>query len=231
VIWLGVVAAIVPALVVLYLVASYIGAIIPQRPAAGRAPGHTETVYLLINLLHADIVIPVNPQIRSRFSHLAGSGLPIFDPELNYLIFGWGSRAFYTTARNLADIRPGPTLRAIIGDNSVMHVVPLKGISQLENLLPVNLPPGGTARLLDFIEASFTGQANHPVHLAGASYGIGDEFFASPHHFNIFNPCNIWTAQALRAAGLSTGYWTPTTHSLKLSLQLHAPKSVRATAY
>ena len=44
------------------------------------------------------------------------------NPNIKYLLFGWGSRAFYTTAKEFKDIRPIPVFKAITGDASAMYL-------------------------------------------------------------------------------------------------------------
>lgn len=213
--------------VFVYLAASVAGAIFPGNANSGRSPGNDERIYLLTTLLHADFAIPVDDAVRERFAYLVADGIPIANPGLQYLVFGWGSKAFYTTARTLSDIRPGPTFTAVTGDKSVVRLVPAGDISQLENAYAVDLPAGGTERLLDFIEQSIAGSRNNHEILPGKGFGTGDIFFEANGGFHIFRPCNIWAADGLRVAGLNTGRWTPTTHSLLLGLRIHSPQAVR----
>lgn len=217
--------------VFVYLAASVAGAVFPGNADIGRAPGDKERIYLLTTLLHADFAIPVDDAVRERFAYLTADGIPIEDPRLKYLVFGWGSKAFYTTARTLSDIRPGPTFTAVTGDTSVVRLVPAGDISSLENAYAVDLPSGGTERLLDFIEKSIAGSRENREILPGKGFGTGDVFFVANGGFHIFRPCNIWAADGLRAAGLNTGRWTPTTQSLLLGLRIHSPQAVQDPLY
>lgn len=210
----------------IYLGATYVGAALPGHPAwhggnglGGAIPDEPNRIYLLTTLLHADFAIPVDDEVRARFAFLGEAGLPIDSPALRYLVFGWGSRAFYTATPSLVDIRPAPTLRAITGDDSVMHILPARDVSTLPDATAIHLPDGGFDRLLDFIQASFQGKGS----FLQSGYGFGDVFYAARGGFNIFRPCNIWVADGLRQAGIPTGAWTPTTQSLMLGLSLHAP--------
>ncbi|GIL00323.1 MAG: hypothetical protein BroJett030_02220 [Alphaproteobacteria bacterium] len=220
------------AVVAVYLGATIVGAAVPAdppappRPAPPASGGQTETVYLLTTLLHADFALAVDGPTRARFAFLAEAGVPIDHPALKFLVFGWGSRAFYTQTPRLADIRPGPTLTAITGDESVLRVAPAGDVRALPNAVAIALPPGGLARLADFIEASFARDGGDGVRLVRPGFGLGDAFFAARGAFNILRPCNVWAAEGLRAAGLPTGLWTPTTQSLKLGLWLHAPEAI-----
>jgi uncharacterized protein (TIGR02117 family) len=215
--------------IVAYLAATVVGAVIPRAPVHLPGPGPGERIYLMANWLHADFAIPVDRELRERFAFLGEAGIPIEDPRLKYLIFGWGSEAFYTSAPTYADIRPGPTLRAMVGDQPVMHVVPAIDIASFATARALELPPGGMNRLVGFIEESFEKGGQSPRHLARAGYGFGDEFFLASGHFNIFNPCNVWVARGLREAGLATGFWTPTTFSLLLGIRLHSGDALEKT--
>ena len=59
------------------------------------------------------------------------------------------------------------------------------------------------------------------IHLAGESIGSGDAFYEANGNFNLLSPCNQWTGRMLARAGVVTGAWTPTTHSLTTSVAWH----------
>lgn len=222
--WLIAAIAAIPAL---YVAASIIGAAIPAGPATGRPPGDPERIYLATGLLHADFAIPVTEDVKRRFGFLREAGLPLDHPELRYLVFGWGSRAFYIATPTLADIRPGPVIKGVFGDRSVMHVVAARNVSADPGILAIDLPPGGIERLAGFIEKSFVRTAEgSALPIAGAAYGASDAFFEGVGRFDIIRPCNIWVAEGLRRAGVATGAWTPTTLSLRLGLQWHGQAAV-----
>jgi uncharacterized protein (TIGR02117 family) len=219
------------AIVLLYLAASIAGAAIPAPAIALKGEGRPAQVYLLTSLLHADFAIPVDDAIRERFAFLREGGIPIDHPNLRYLVFGWGARDFYIKTRMLADIRPLPALKGMVGDASVMHVLAASDVKKDESAVVLSLPPGGIEGLLGFIERSFRrdGAAARPIE--GASYGMSDAFFEGAGRFHIFRSCNIWVAQGLREAGIATGAWTPTTWSLLQGINWHAgeksPEAVR----
>jgi uncharacterized protein (TIGR02117 family) len=214
------------AIVAIYLAASLVGAVVPAEGKAQAAEGATARIYLLTSLLHADIAIPADPALVERFGFVRDAEVPVDHPNLRYLVFGWGARAFYLQTRNLSDIRPVPTLKGIFGDRSVMHVLAATDVSKVPGAVAIDLPRGGLERLIAFIEASFAAPAGVPQAIEGASYSDSDAFYEGVGGFHIFRPCNIWVADALRAAGLSTGAWTPTTFSLLLGLRLHSSGSL-----
>lgn len=219
---------------VLYLAASYGGAFIPRNPdvpsavawEAAEAPQPVR-IFLVTGLLHADIALPVSEDLLEAFPGLEEAGLPLRHPALRYLGFGWGSRAFYTTAGSYSDITVSATVQAATGDEPVMRVTPLGGLTVSEDIVAIDLSAPAFRRLVAVIRASFLRDGDgETMHLAVASIGPGDAFFLAKGHFNLFNPCNQWVGNMLNAAGIGIGVWTPTTHSLLTSLKWHSPQYV-----
>lgn len=178
------------------------------------------TIYLLTSYLHADIAVPLLPETAQRFGFLADSTFPFYHPDLRYLAFGWGAKAFYTTAGAYSDITLNAATKAIMGDESVMHIAPMAALATGPDSIAIQLNQRQFEQLLEAIESTFTkapdGQA---VLLAGQTHGYGDVFYESEGNFNILNPCNIWAATILRQTGIKLGAWTPTTQALKLSYE------------
>ncbi|MBB1249991.1 TIGR02117 family protein [Rhizobium sp. G21] len=182
---------------------------------------HT-TILVLSNPIHTDIAIPLDGAIRARFGFVEAAGAPIFHPDAAWLILGWGGRSFYLETPNWSDLKPMPVIRALTVDRAVMHVgVARSSLSAAPDVRAIALDAEGYARLLDHIEQSFTRIDGQPIAIPGAGYGQSDAFFEADGWFNALVGCNTWTAAALRAAGVSTGWWTPLPQLLTLSLDLH----------
>lgn len=222
------------AVIVLLAAIAVIGGTVIPRP--WRAPP-TETttaahrILVLSNPIHTDFAIPATPDIRERFGFLAGAGVDLGNPDVRYIIFGWGGRAFYTETPTWADLKPMPVFKSLTLDGAVMHVQ-LAGDIPLDHpdVTPIDVSAAGFTRLSDYIASSFTGGAEKPVPL-GFSYGQGDVFFEGQGRFNALVGCNTWTAAGLREAGIATGLWTPLPWLLRLSLRLHnSPETFRPAA-
>ena len=84
-----------------------------------------------------------------------------------------------------------------------------------------NLTDAEFERLLAFIEGSFQTGPDGPVWIADSAYGELDGFFEAKGHFTAVLGCNTWAAQALREAGLRTGWWNPLPQTLGMSLDLY----------
>lgn len=209
-------------LIVVYLIAALIGALIPASLNTIEDEGSKleRPIYLIANLLHTDIAIPLNSLSLEEFSFLRESGFPLDNPNLEYLVFGWGSEAFYTSTKEYSDIEIETAWKAVTGDKSVMHVAPAGDISD-SGLIALNMPDENLAKLVSFISASFAKQNSKPVHLTDKTFGFGDVFYKANGNFNILNPCNQWVSEALRKAGFGTGIWTPTAYSFSIGHELY----------
>jgi len=200
-----------------------LGALVPRPfwPVSEVGPVERR-ILVLSNPIHTDIAIPLDAETVERLSPLVGADLPIELPGVRYVVFGWGSRAFYIETPTWSELRAGPVFQALTLDQSVMHVGIAGAIE--ESGFPVrafDLTKDEFERLLAFIESSFQrGGDGRPVAIEGAAYGAHDAFFEANGRFNALLGCNTWAAAALREAGLRTGWWNPLPQSLGLSLDL-----------
>ncbi len=114
-----------------------------------------------------------------------------------------------------------PVFRALTIDRSVMHVDVAGGIDEAHPAVTaLDLDTWQFQRLSGFIQASFVRDAGKVAVIPGAGYGPNDRFFEANGSFNALIGCNTWTAGALRAAGLRTGWWNPLPQTLGISLKL-----------
>ncbi|MBZ0215460.1 MAG: TIGR02117 family protein [Fimbriimonadaceae bacterium] len=195
-----------------------IGGLIPGSTNRIDSPAHkvAPPVFLVFTPIHADFAIPLTPKIREQFGFLAEAGFHLQSEDLKYLIIGWGSRAFYTSAKSYIDIGIGPTWTAITGDSSVMHVQPAGTFVEGDGNIRLDMPLENFDNLISFILNSFDRNSGKVQRISGAGFGLGDVFYEAHGQFNILESCNVWVARGLRATGFATGLWTPTTFSLKI---------------
>jgi uncharacterized protein (TIGR02117 family) len=124
-------------------------------------------------------------------------------PNAEYLIFGWGNRAFYMAP----DPASGTALAALFPSKSTILVQPCE--ASLPACLPkpfrldeLTVPATGMVRIDAYIASSFeTDEAGEPL-LLGPGPGMDGAFFASGRTYDAFDTCNTWTAQALHQGGL-----------------------------
>lgn len=215
---------IVAAFLVLVAAAVALGTFVPRplwKTGLDETSNSTRHILLLRNPIHTDVALPIDDELLARFRPLVDAGVPADLAAARYLIFGWGSRAFYIETPTWAELRPGPLFKALTLDRSVMHVSVGGDIpADRPDVASYEIAEASYRSLLDFIGSSFVLQGGKPVLVDGA-YGDFDRFFEAEGSFNALVGCNIWTAGALRAAGLRTGLWTPLPFLLSVSLGLH----------
>lgn len=206
-----------------FVLAVVLGSVLPRPllPAPEGSPA-ARRILVLSNPIHTDIAIPLEAEALERLSPLVASDLPVDLPGVRYLVFGWGSRAFYIETPTWSELQAGPLFSALTVDQSVMHVSIAGAIEESGfPVRPFDLSNDEFERLVAFIASSFRrGQDGRPVVVAGAAYGAHDAFFEANGRFTALLGCNTWAATALREAGLRTGWWNPLPQSLGVSLDL-----------
>jgi len=205
------------------VLAATLGTLVPRPlwPAASAGEG-TRHILVLENPIHTDIAIPVDDAVRKRFHFLVDAGLPSDAPEVRYIVFGWGGRAFYLETPTWSELKAGPVMKALTLDASVMHVDVAGAIVEPHpDVAGFDIGDDQFTALLDFIAASFQQGPGGPIVIENAAYSSFDRFYEANGHFNALVGCNTWTAAALRTAGLRTGWWNPLPVSLGWSLRLY----------
>ena len=203
--WGGGIALAMAALLVLYLAVGLIGGAIPVN-RNWRPPSEGVRIFVESNGVHTGIVVPklaagIDWRALARPEHLA-------DPRYArhpYLSFGWGDRAFYLETATWADVKPATVLAAATGSgDTLVHLdhLPLPRIGP--DVRSVMLRPGEYRRLAAFIRATL---ADRPrIH---RGYGPYDAFYTARGRYSARRTCNSWTGEALAAAGVRVGRWTP----------------------
>jgi uncharacterized protein (TIGR02117 family) len=165
-------------------------------PAPSRAPA-VASIYLVSHGGHSGIVI-------SRADIPEGLWPESRDfPTADYLEVGWGDRDFYQSPA------PGPWITfkaAFLPTASVLHVVGFRGAPaeyfRDSEIVEIPLPRSGTEGLARYIhDAYLRAGVGATAPLGPGLYG-DSRFYPGRETFHILRNCNVWTAGALRAAGL-----------------------------
>ncbi|MCP4209521.1 MAG: DUF2459 domain-containing protein [Shimia sp.] len=121
-------------------------------------------------------------------------------PEAEWFEFGWGDQGFYFEAPTLADVTFAIGAKALLWPtDSVMHVAVGRGSpwTSFVNSDGIEIPVADEAlrELVAFVEAS----VSSTEHLGDGLYGVS-AFYKARGSYHVFQTCNSWVSQALRAA-------------------------------
>lgn len=212
---LGAVAAGLVALPLLYLLAASIGFAIPVNPGWQEAEEGV-TIFIQDNGVHTWVMVPaVTPDMDwrplARPEHLK-------DPRYgrsSHVAFGFGNRDFYLNTPTWGDLSLRTAAAALIGGGpSLMHVDRFHEPKPRDYQRPIRLSRDQYRQLTRFLLASFDYRDGRWIPLIGRGYGPSDVFYESRRPYNFTRTCNEWTGEALRAAGVRTGAWTPLSQSI-----------------
>ena len=204
---------------VLYFGTALVGGLIPAN-AGWEQPQRGVTIFVRTNGVHTWLMLPtvaegidwrpLAPPEHIRDPRYAG----------NYLAFGYGNREFYLNTPTWGDLSPRTALAAAFGRGpSLVHVEHERDPEPDEYQQPLVLTPDQYRRLAAHIRQSFEIDAQGRSRpLLGRGYGPADVFYEARGPYNAYRTCNEWTGEALRAAGVRTGVWTPLSESIMLRL-------------
>ena len=124
-------------------------------------------------------------------------------PGAEYLEVGWGDREFYPAP----DPSVGDALRAaFVPGAAVLHVVGLTDhpthVLSFSELVALEISEAGFERLIEFIAATHDRAGAKRAEPIGPGLYLDSHFYLALGSFHLFNNCNTWVVNALRAAGL-----------------------------
>ena len=164
----------------------------PPRPGEPSEP-----VYLINNGWHASLVVK-REDIQTRIWPESADF-----PEAIYLEVGWGDRDYYTANR----FHLWYAVKAVFWPtSSALQIVgfrePVDQFFPESEIIEIDLSPEGFARLCAYFHDSYAHDAGgHPISLGPGRYGNG-RFYLSDEKYHLFKTSNVWTARALRSAGV-----------------------------
>ncbi|WP_448581809.1 DUF2459 domain-containing protein [Thermaurantiacus sp.] len=184
-------------LVAAFFAAMVGGALVPENPRQ-RAPAGGVTIHIDASLVHSRLVLPV-----AAAGHDWRVRLPLFPDGRAagpFLSFSWGEREFFLATPTWADFDLRLGLRALVaGHESLVHLYRLDAPAGR----PIHLTPAQYRRLVAHLEAAIAPGAPLP------GYGPEDMFLPAHGRYSPWQTCNQWTRDALAAAGVRVGRWTP----------------------
>jgi uncharacterized protein (TIGR02117 family) len=123
-------------------------------------------------------------------------------PDAEFLEVGWGDRDFYQSpAFSLA-----LAIQAALASNaSVLHIVGFEGPVTRRfpgsEIIELGLSAQGLEALARYLHDTFARDGSDAVASLGPGAYADSQYYPARGSFSLFNTCNTWTANALRAAG------------------------------
>ena len=196
-----------------YLVAAFVGALVPAN-GGWQPPPQGISVFVQTNGIHTSIVVPARAVGIDWTQLIPASHLQRPDLAGDHLAFAWGHREFYLRTPTWSDLRLEVVVRALSGQGgSLMHVEHLSRPQPATDQRPILLTPTQYRRLSRLILASFRLTPDGmPTVLPG--YGPSDSFYEAGGRYDLFRTSNEWAGAALREAGIRMGVWTPFAQSI-----------------
>lgn len=186
-------------IILLILLAPIVGAgcsVTPIQPApAGGEPART--VLVVSHGWHTGIIVRAGDIPEGAWPERAHY------PAAEYLEVGWGDRGFYPASNPSL----GDALRAaLVPSAAVLHVVGLADhpnrVLAFGELVALEISEPGFQRLIDFIAATHDRAGAERAAPIGPGLYLDGHFYLAQGRFHLFNNCNTWVVNALRAAGL-----------------------------
>ena len=166
-----------------------------QPDVRARSGPLDQSVYLVNNDWHTGLAVRKDA-VQSVW--------PVKDfPSADFLEVGWGNNRFYRAQKTNVLL----AAQAAFPSESAMQVVGVKGsvasFFRGDEVLQVRISAEEVRRLCAFIGGYFQRDAHgQPVYLGPGVCGPTSRFYGSVGRYSIGTTCNVWTAQALQAAGL-----------------------------
>ena len=207
-------------LVFYFLMAWALGKIRVNKDFANETNGIQ--IYVRTNGVHCDVLVPVRTGMKDWLHELQPVHLPFVNDQFKYLAFGWGNKGFYLETPGWSDLKVSTAFKALFFmSTSAMHVswwreAPAEG----KDCVSFSISEDRYRELCDFISRGFSRDEKGNVqYISHPGYTPYDCFYEAVGKYSLFKTCNVWTGNALAAAGVRVGWWTPFDWTLMNSLK------------
>ena len=210
------VAGAVLALPIVYLLAALTLGAIPAN-ADWQPSRQGVTIFVRTNGVHTWIVVPkVTPEMDWR---PYAPGADLADPRwgaADHVALGYGNRTFYLETPTWGDLTMRNAFLAAFGHGrTLIHADHTDHPKPEEWQRPLTISHAQYRKLAAHIAARFQRDAGgRTMPVRGRGYGGSDMFYEAVGPYSAVYTCNNFTGEALRAAGIRTGLWTPLSQSI-----------------
>ena len=164
------------------------------------------------NGVHTGIVMPVVTPVKDWRETFPSTAEPMKGGmRPTHVSVGWGDREVYRTVATWSDLKPRTALRIVTrGGPAVMRVATYYRPASGPNHRWLILREEEYARLVAAVETRLPPIADPKDRISLTSFDPQARIYDSTGRYTPFYTCNQWVADALAAAGVEMGQWTPT---------------------
>ena len=196
--------------VFLYLITAIVGAAWPVNTDFESSSDGVE-IFILSGDVHTDLILPITNQQHDWRDNFPADSFSTTRTDFTHVSIGWGARKFYLETPTWSDVEVSTVASVLFTPSeSVMHVETIRFEPVISSsIMSTRISAEQYLKLVDFIEASFAGDDPQPAPIADASYGDNDHFYPAVGDYHLFRTCNCWAGEAMGAAGIKVGKFTP----------------------
>ncbi|MFL5762763.1 MAG: TIGR02117 family protein [Bacteroidia bacterium] len=168
-------------------------------------------IFVLSNGVHTDLVLPLKNRQADWEKLFPYSDFEDVYDGFNYIAIGWGDKGFFLNTPTWADLKFSTAFNAAFALSSTAMHVTYKYKKPETGLLckRLVLSKEQYENIKRYILMSFRWKNKMPVHIDHKGYTSQDTFYEAKGTYSLFKTCNVWTGNALVAAGVRIGVWTP----------------------
>jgi uncharacterized protein (TIGR02117 family) len=170
------------------------------------------SIYIKTNGVHTDLVLPIRNAAKDWSRNIKFENTKAKDSTTNFVAFGWGDKGFYLNTPEWSDLKASTAFNAAFGlGNSAMHTTFIKSVSENKSCVRIDISKENYQKLVTYIESGFQyDNLQNPIFINAVTYGKNDSFYEANGKYNLFQTCNSWANNALKASGQKAAFWTVT---------------------
>lgn len=200
------------AFILTYLLIFSMGGMIPTGELKSEGELY---IYVKSNGVHTDLCFPVETSFFDWKTFVPLRHFPkVSSPH--FISIGWGDKGFFLDTPEWSDLTFNTAFNAaFLKSGTAMHVtyqMPEPYIS--DQCAKVFINQSEYEILIDYVKKSFQ-LTNGKVNLIpNKGYWCHDNFYEANGNYHLFNTCNAWTNNALKLAGIKTGFFALSAHGI-----------------
>lgn len=224
-IWLRRIVTLILAILSLYGVTAFFGAIIPANPlwtnplksalsGPGKIPPDSVDIFVETNGIHVSIILPMHHDNGILSNKLRASHMQKPQYHSQYAMIGWGHKGVYQNAQNWNDLTFADASSALLGSgDALLHIYYRNNPKANAYRKKIRITRDQYINILRNISGYFKYDENENLR-SFSGYGADNIFYEAHGSYSAINTCNVWVGKILREAGLKIGYWTPFSQSI-----------------